>query len=523
MMANGALMFVLLGAGLRSVLSEPRDAPTRLRYRAGQGLALLAALIGIATLAEHLFGLELGIDLWLFSDPAASAFYAIPGRPAYPVALGGLGIGLGIVLIDVEVRHLWLSELLAVTTMQVAVLGLIGHIFGVQELYGTSGSMPGTGMAVHAAAGFLILSIGLLGARANRGLMAVLRSGTPGGMLVRRWLPVPVLVLLLMGIVYFALQRTLGVDPAVGSWSLFMTSLTVLTGAVWGTAEVLHRAGLERDAAQRVLEERVRERTAELHQANQALNAAGQELAQVNHRLEKTVEERTRHLQDTIRSLETVCYNIAHDLRAPNRAIAGFAEALTSMYGSSLDADARDSLRRIAAAAQRSDALTLDLLAYGRLGHADLPCSKQCLRTRLQNVLEKLANDIAAARASIEVSEPLPDLWANPAALDQVLSNLVTNGMKFVAPGVRPQVKVHAEDAGEWCRVVVEDNGIGIPPEHQQRIFGVFQRLHPTDKYSGSGIGLAIVQKSVERMGGKVGVKSSIGNGSCFWFELRRA
>jgi signal transduction histidine kinase len=297
--------------------------------------------------------------------------------------------------------------------------------------------------------------------------------------------------------------------------------LIVLTVAVWATASVLHRAGLERNAAHRTLEERVNQRTAELHRANEALQATKEELARANSQLEKVVEERTLHLQETLRSLETVCYNIAHDLRAPNRAIAGFAQVLLAEHSEQLDDTARDCLSRIRTAAQRSDVLTLDLLAYGRLGHADLPCSKQCLKTHLEQVVGRLQPEISVASAQVEISGPLPLLWANPEALEQILTNLVTNALKFVAQGVKPHVKIRAIPSGIYSRVCVEDNGIGIPAEHLQDIFGVFQRLHPLDKYPGSGIGLAIVQKSVERMGGRVGVECLNGHGSCFWFELR--
>jgi signal transduction histidine kinase len=378
-------------------------------------------------------------------------------------------------------------------------------------------------MAMPAGFVFLALAVGVLCARADRGIMAILRSQTPGGTMMRRWMFMPVLLLLAMGVMHLVMGRGTIVDPGINSWALFMTSLVVLTAAVWATASVLYRAGLERDQAHRTLEERVKERTADLNRANEALSAAKEELAQANFDLEKMVEERTRHLKETIRSLETVCYNIAHDLRAPNRAIAGFAEALLAQHGAGLDPTAQDCLSRIGAAAQRSDALTLDLLAYGRLGHAELPCTKESLSFHVNQVISNLGADISATGAAIEVSEPLPWVWANPAALQQVLANLVTNAMKFVGEGVKPRVRIRAETAGNYTRLMVEDNGIGIPQEYRQGIFGVFERLDAAQKYPGSGIGLAIVQKSVERMGGRVGVESGKEQGSCFWFELRTA
>jgi signal transduction histidine kinase len=133
-------------------------------------------------------------------------------------------------------------------------------------------------------------------------------------------------------------------------------------------------------------------------------------------------------------------------------------------------------------------------------------------------VLQQLADDILAKKGSIKIEEPLPDVWANSTALDQVFTNLLSNALKFVGKGVRPRIKIWTELSDSRVRVFIQDNGIGIPPEHQQKIFGLFERLHST--YPGTGIGLAIVQKCVERMGGQAGVDSTPGKGSCFWFDL---
>jgi len=134
-----------------------------------------------------------------------------------------------------------------------------------------------------------------------------------------------------------------------------------------------------------------------------------------------------------------------------------------------------------------------------------------------------MAEEISASNAVVDVEGPLPALWANPTALEQVLTNLLSNGLKFVHDGVPARITIRTATTAGYCRVLIQDNGIGIAKEHQRSIFGVFQRLHSADKYPGSGIGLAIVQKSVERMEGKVGVSSTSGKGSCFWFELRLA
>ena len=504
-------MIFMMGAALWLVLPGRGASPWGLRYRGGQVVALVVFLLGLAILGDYLAGWQSGSQL-----------SRIPGRPSFPTGLCGVSLGLGVMLIDVHVRRIWLAEVLAVATLQTALIAAIGHLFNVPELYG-SPYTPGSGMPLHGAGTFLLLSAGVLCARADRGLMAILRSQTPGGTLARRWALTPAFVLVSMGLVYLALFRRLGAPPSLQSWALFMTCFTLLTGAAWVTAELLHEMGLERDATHRLLEEKVRERTAELNASNEALVKARDALAQMNQDLEITVHQRTMHLHETISSLQTVCYNIAHDLRAPNRTIAGFAGVLLAQHHEALSPAARDCLLRIVKAAQRSDALTLDLLAYGRLGHANLPCSKVSLKTQLEQVTAKLSREISAAQALIEMPAELPEVWANPTALDQALTNLLSNAVKFVAPGVRPHVSIGAQDEGSSWRVLVQDNGIGIAPEHHQRIFGVFQRLHGPDKYPGTGIGLAIVRKSIERMEGRVGVLSSGQNGSCFWFELPKA
>ncbi|HHY86800.1 MAG TPA: DUF4118 domain-containing protein [Verrucomicrobia bacterium] len=224
-------------------------------------------------------------------------------------------------------------------------------------------------------------------------------------------------------------------------------------------------------------------------QVEEALREAKEELGRANQDLERKVQARTAHLNETIRSLERICYNIAHDLRGPNRTMQGFAEVLMTEYASSLDPTAREYLSRIANAAARNDSLILDLLAYGRLGHVELPCSRQSLRTQISAVIEKLAGDVAACNAKVQVREPLPDVWANPVALEQALANLFSNAVKFVNPGVRPEVTIWAEEADSRIRVCVQDNGIGIPPIHHEKIFGLFERLHSESDFPGTGIG----------------------------------
>jgi len=226
--------------------------------------------------------------------------------------------------------------------------------------------------------------------------------------------------------------------------------------------------------------------------------------------------------RETTEQLETFCYTIAHDLRSPLRAQQSFAQALLEQAPPSLDETGRDYASRILSSARRLDRLVNDLLAYARLSRSDLKFDKVELSKVVNDVIGALADQIKEKNATFtfEVSHAVT---AYEPTLNLVVTNLVSNATKFTRPGESPHVRIFTESRGPVVRLWVEDKGIGIAPENINRIFGVFQRLHPADKYPGTGIGLALVQKGVERMRGQVGVESTAGQGSRFWIELPAA
>ena len=140
----------------------------------------------------------------------------------------------------------------------------------------------------------------------------------------------------------------------------------------------------------------------------------------------------------------------------------------------------------------------------------------------VSDVKHQLESDLQENKVELAVEGVLPAVLGHRATLGQVMGNLVSNAIKFVAPGVRPRVRIRAEESGDFFRLWVEDNGIGVALEHQERIFRIFERLHGVETYPGTGIGLAIVQKGVERLGGRVGLESAPGEGSRFWIELKK-
>jgi PAS domain S-box-containing protein len=232
------------------------------------------------------------------------------------------------------------------------------------------------------------------------------------------------------------------------------------------------------------------------------------------------LELRMREREETNAELEAFAYSVSHDLRAPLRAISGFAAALEEDYGSQFDDGARDYLNEIKTAAARMHTLVQDLLEYGRLSRIDMPPQATSLLETVLEAVEQLGRE---ASRLVEVDIP-PDIYviAYPQVLVQVVINLLSNAIKFCVAGLSPKVRVVSETLPGTVRLKVIDKGIGIAPQHQDRIWNVFERLHSREEYAGTGIGLAIVKRAMQRMHGSCGVNSQLTTGSTFWIELPR-
>jgi signal transduction histidine kinase len=165
------------------------------------------------------------------------------------------------------------------------------------------------------------------------------------------------------------------------------------------------------------------------------------------------------------------------------------------------------------------DRLIQDLLTYTRLSRREIHMQPVALEKLVREVIEQYP-EMQAPLAAVAVVSPLHAVKAHEPSLSQAVSNLLCNAVKFVAPGTKPQVEVRTELRGDQVRLLVRDNGIGVPPAHTDRLFGMFERVHPDKKYEGTGIGLAIVRKAAERMNGSAGVDSDGANGSTFWIQL---
>jgi two-component system CheB/CheR fusion protein len=240
----------------------------------------------------------------------------------------------------------------------------------------------------------------------------------------------------------------------------------------------------------------------------------------------KEAEEMARHAKEAMTryasDLEGFSYSLAHDMRAPLRAMQSFASLIEQKDDKRLSAASRDYLQRIRTSTLRLDELVRDSLSYAKTMREDPPLHPVNVGKLLRGMLDTYPN-LQPSEAEIVIDCEQALVRGNEAALTQCFSNLLGNAVKFVPPSVKPAVRVWAEDHGDCLRIWVQDNGIGIPQDSQEAIFGMFQRLHRSEEYPGTGVGLALVRKVVQRMGGNVGVQSAPGQGSKFWVELPKA
>lgn len=227
-----------------------------------------------------------------------------------------------------------------------------------------------------------------------------------------------------------------------------------------------------------------------------------------------------RDLERSNSDLEQFAYIASHDLKEPLRNIASYVQLLQRRYQGRLDPDADAFIGYTVDGVRRMQSIINELLAYSRIGTGQLTLVPVQAGILVSTALAHLKGVIAEAQAVVEVKGPLPVVEADAAQLGSLFQNLIANALKYRRDDVRPEVVVGCDDRGGDWEFYVQDNGIGIDPQYHSQIFDLFKRLHPRDRYPGTGIGLAICQRVVERHGGRIWVESQAGRGSTFRFSL---
>ncbi len=255
-----------------------------------------------------------------------------------------------------------------------------------------------------------------------------------------------------------------------------------------------------------------------IHEAQR--KQAEAELKQLNSELELRVRQRTVQFESANKELESFSYSVSHDLRAPLRAISGFSEIIARRHRAELNEEGQHYIDNIVQASARMGQLIDDLLTYARLGRAGVRHEPVALASLVGEISRNMQAHLDEIHATLSIAEGLPAVTGDQTLLSQVFTNLLENAINYHKPGLPPQVSLTYYNEDKEVVFSVKDNGIGILPEYQEKIFIMFQRLHSEEEYPGTGIGLATVRKSVELLGGNVWVESKVGEGSTFFVRL---
>jgi signal transduction histidine kinase len=480
----------LIAAGSALVLNGMRHRQRHLAAHMSRLCAVLIVVLVGAILAEAVSGNDLGIDRILVAEPSGIAGGVNQVRMAplitlifalYAVALLAMG----------SVRSRWqtLSPALALLGTVVSMVVLLGYVFGASELYTVAGRF--TAVAAPTSITFILLGNGILFTNLPAGPLRSLASPGLGGMMLRRMLPV--IILLPTGVVWshlVAQSRGLFESIEFEAASVAVIMMISMAGILIWHAGVLDRL----DRARRRGDEQIRQ-------------------------LNVTLNSRVLALEAATREFQGFSYSMSHVLRAPLRAIHGYTQVVIEDLGETLDSEGRRLLGVVQSSTEEMSLLLDGILAFLRLGWQPMTIvpvdMHQCVRT----AIELLAAKTAGRNFRFEIGE-LPGAQGDEAMMQRIWMNLLDNAVKFTGSTDESRIEVGAEIGVDQTIYFVKDNGAGFDMQYVAKLFGVFQRLHDTAEFPGTGIGLAIVNRIVARHGGHVCAEGKPGKGAAIHFSL---
>ena len=270
----------------------------------------------------------------------------------------------------------------------------------------------------------------------------------------------------------------------------------------------------------RLLQESAQMRMAQAEASEEKMRAAQDEIRTLNQTLEQRVAERTAQLEISNKELQAFSYSVSHDLRAPLRHVLGFVDFLKKSLGPTLSDENRLLLTTISDAAKRMGVLIDDLLAFSQVGQTALQKTEVNLNDLVQETLKDFQKETTDRKIAWEI-HPLPCVRADPSLLRMVLTNLISNAVKFTGTRNPAKIEIGCASSGKGETITfIRDNGAGFNSKYQEKLFGVFQRLHSREEFEGTGIGLANVQRIIHRHGGRTWAEGVVDGGATFYFSI---
>ncbi len=450
------------------------------------GLVILACIICFNSIMGYLLKLDSGID-----KLAAGDTNYIPDNifqwymPFNTLICFILLITAYLFSGSEKTTHVFISQLLAIAASLICVVHLMGYAYGADELitsaFYSKMSFPSSGT-------FIILATGIISLRPSSGFLSIITSDGLGAYITRRLLPVSFLIPVLF--IWFRLIT--GSEHYMNSPMDLVLISTLYIGVfafiVWKVANSVSK--IER------------------------------ELKQLNTELEKRVHERTEQLLESNKELESFAYSVSHDLRAPLRHIIGFSEKLDSELTALNDPEITRITGKIKNASSGMSRLIDDLLSYSRLGRTELK-TEQVSMNRIVKEIILNSNEINTKRKIEWKVQNLPDVKADTTRMTLVMQNLIDNAIKFTGKIDNAIVEIGVTDINQnEITFYVKDNGAGFNMAYSEKLFSVFQRLHSTQEFPGTGIGLATIRRIIGRFGGEVWAEGRENEGAIFYFTL---
>ena len=475
--SNVALCLILIGTSLW--LQQTKRINVRSR-RAAQVLAVIVLIIGVLTLIEHIFSLNLGLDQILFIEPYGAPNTFSPNRIAFIAAIELVLISSALLILDKKIlKHVSAPNLMILEGI-LALMVLLGYLYNAPEFYQI---YYYNAASVYEGIVFMLIFLAVLAARPETGFMKVLTSGEYGSTFGIRILLALAIISIFLGWLRVVGQNLGYYSAAFGTALYTISILIILSILVWNSILSLNKTDRERKEA--------------------------------NKELRKNLEE----LEISNRELKSFAFITSHDLQEPLRTMASYAQLIERRYKGQLDPDADEFLEYMVSGAKRMKSMIQGLLDYSQVETKGNKFKEVNTEKTLDTALSNLQYSIDQCHAEV-TNDPLPLIFADECQMVSVFQNLIDNALKFRKKDKTPKIHISAKKHdNEWI-FSVKDNGIGIEDQYFDIIFEVFKRLHAIGEYSGAGIGLAIVKRIIDRHGGHMWVESSPGYGSTFYFTI---